>query len=70
MMRISFWIAVLSCLLGLAALVMVGWYEAGGDIDSLPPLGVWCVVFAASVLVLGVVWLLVQCFYRSDEPDV
>jgi hypothetical protein len=49
---------------------MLGWHEAGGDIDSLPPFGVWCVVFAASVLVLGVAWLLVQCFYRSDEPDV
>ena len=70
MMRISFWIAVFSCLLGLAALVMLGWFEAGGDIDSLPTLGVWCVIFAASVLALGVVWLLVQCFYRSDEPDV
>ena len=68
-MRISFWIAALSCLVGLVALVMLGWYEAGGDIDSLPPLGVWCVIFAASVLVLGVVWLLVQCFYRSDGPD-
>jgi hypothetical protein len=70
MMRISFWIAVLSCLLGLAALVMLGWFEAGGDMGSLPPFGVWCMVFAASVLVLGIVWLLVQCFYRSDEPDV
>jgi hypothetical protein len=49
---------------------MLGWHEAGGDIDSLPPFDVWCVVFAASVLVLGVAWLLVQCFYRSDEPDV
>ncbi|MBS0523453.1 MAG: hypothetical protein JSS04_07425 [Proteobacteria bacterium] len=68
-MRISFWIAALSCLVGLAALVMLGWYEAGGDIDSLPPLGVWCVIFAASVLVLGIVWLLVQCFYRPDGPD-
>ena len=68
-MRISFWIAVFSCLLGLAALVMLGWYEAGGDIDSLPPFGVWCVVFAACVLAVGIVWLLVQCFYRSDEPD-
>jgi hypothetical protein len=70
MMRISFWIAVLSCLLGLGALVMLGWFEAGGDLDSLPPFGVWCVIFAASVLALGIVWLLVQCFYRSDEPDV
>ena len=69
-MRISFWIAVFSCLLGLAALVMLGWFEAGGDIDSLPPFGVWCVIFAASVLALGIVWLLVQCFYLSDEPDV
>jgi hypothetical protein len=69
-MRINLWIAVLSCLLGLAALVMLGWFEAGGDIDSLPPFGVWCVVFAASVVAVGVVWLLVLCFYRSDEPDV
>ena len=68
-MRISFWIAVFSCLLGLAALVMLGWYEAGGDIDSLPPFGVWCVIFAASVLAVGVIWLLVQFFYCSDEPD-
>jgi drug/metabolite transporter (DMT)-like permease len=68
-MRISFWIAVLSCLLGLAGLVMLGWYEAGGDIESLPPFGVWCVVFAALVMLLGIVWLLVQYFYRSDEPD-
>jgi hypothetical protein len=69
-MRISFWIAVLSCLLGLAVLVMLGWREAGGDIESLPPLGMWCVVFAASVLVLGLVWLLLQWFYRLDEPDL
>lgn len=69
-MRISLWIAALSCLLGLAALVMLGWFEAGGDIDSLPPFGVWCVVFAASVLAVGIVWLLVQYFYRSDGPDV
>ena len=68
-MRISFWIAVLSCLLGLAAIVMLGWHEAGGDIDSLPTVGVWCVVFAASVVMLGIAWLLVQCFHRPDEAD-
>lgn len=64
-MRISFWIAVLSSLLGLAALVMLGWYEAGGDFESLPPFGMGCAIFAGSVTVLGVVWLLVQRFYRE-----
>ena len=66
MMRVSFWIAVLSCLLGLAALVMLGWYEAGGDLESLPPFGVWCLIFAACVLALGIVWLVVQRLPRSD----
>jgi hypothetical protein len=66
MMRVSFWIAVLSCLLGVAALVMLGWYEAGGDLEALPPFGVWCLIFAACVLVLGIVWLVVQRLPRSD----
>jgi hypothetical protein len=66
-MRISFWIAILSSLLGLAALVMLGWYGAGGDFESLPPFGIWCAIFAAGVMILGVVWLVVQRLY--PEPD-